>query len=131
MRQLPGLQIHPKQRLDFFVVIDLYVIFVSVETFFVLGVVHSITSESSIRELRKLIVCRSRVFVVNVTADAVVLTTGTFLRGCINFGTQSFPAGRMGDKPALGLALTLEKLDFRLGRMKTGEKSCHCICFML
>ena len=67
----------------------------------------------------------------DVTADAVVLTTGTFLRGCINFGTQSFPAGRMGDKPALGLALTLEKLDFRLGRMKTGEKSCHCICFML
>ena len=64
----------------------------------------------------------------DVTADAVVLTTGTFLRGCINFGTQSFPAGRMGDKPALGLALTLEKLDFRLGRMKTGEKSCQTPC---
>ena len=57
----------------------------------------------------------------DVRADAVVLTTGTFLRGCINFGTQSIPAGRMGDEPAIGLALTLEKLQFRLGRMKTGN----------
>jgi len=55
-----------------------------------------------------------------VEADAVVLTTGTFLRGQINFGTEAFPAGRMGDGSAVALAQTLERLQFRLGRMKTG-----------
>jgi len=57
---------------------------------------------------------------MTVRSKAVVLTTGTFLRGCINFGTETFPAGRMGDEPSVGLARTLEGLDFRLGRMKTG-----------
>lgn len=55
-----------------------------------------------------------------VTSDSVVLTTGTFLRGQINFGAETFPAGRMGDESAVALAQTLERLDFRLGRMKTG-----------
>lgn len=55
-----------------------------------------------------------------VSADAVVLTTGTFLRGQINFGTEAYPAGRMGDDSAIALAQTLERLKFRLGRMKTG-----------
>ncbi len=51
---------------------------------------------------------------------AVVLTTGTFLRGLIHIGTQKTAAGRMGEKPALGLARTLLNQGFSLGRLKTG-----------
>ena len=53
-------------------------------------------------------------------AGAVVLTTGTFLRGLIHMGETTAPAGRIGDAPALGLSETLEKFGFRLGRLKTG-----------
>jgi tRNA uridine 5-carboxymethylaminomethyl modification enzyme len=53
-------------------------------------------------------------------AGAVVLTTGTFLRGLIYIGERQIPAGRMGEGPALGLSATLERLSFRLGRLKTG-----------
>ncbi|AJD54094.1 MULTISPECIES: tRNA uridine-5-carboxymethylaminomethyl(34) synthesis enzyme MnmG [Thalassospira] len=53
-------------------------------------------------------------------AGAVVLTTGTFLRGLIHIGEKTTPAGRIGDAPALGLSETLEKFEFRLGRLKTG-----------
>ncbi len=53
-------------------------------------------------------------------AAAVVLTTGTFLRGLIHIGGETTPAGRAGEAPALGLANTLARLGFRLGRLKTG-----------
>src|SRR5205807_32851 len=53
-------------------------------------------------------------------AGAVVLTTGTFLRGLIHIGERQTPAGRVGEAPALGLSLTLERLGFALGRLKTG-----------
>ena len=53
-------------------------------------------------------------------AGAVVLTTGTFLRGLIHIGERQTPAGRVGEAPALGLALTLQRLGFALGRLKTG-----------
>jgi tRNA uridine 5-carboxymethylaminomethyl modification enzyme len=53
-------------------------------------------------------------------AAAVVLTTGTFLRGLIHIGERQTPAGRVGEAPALGLALTLQRLGFALGRLKTG-----------
>ena len=53
-------------------------------------------------------------------AGAVVLTTGTFLRGLIHIGETRIPAGRVGEAPALGLAVTLERLGLRLGRLKTG-----------
>src|SRR6266849_6775932 len=53
-------------------------------------------------------------------AEAVVLTTGTFLRGLIHIGERQTPAGRVGEAPALGLSLTLQRLGFALGRLKTG-----------
>jgi len=51
---------------------------------------------------------------------AVVLTTGTFLRGLIHRGEETVPAGRVGEKPVLGLSLRLEALGLALGRLKTG-----------
>jgi tRNA uridine 5-carboxymethylaminomethyl modification enzyme len=48
------------------------------------------------------------------------LTTGTFLRGIIHQGEQQTPAGRVGEAPSVGLALSLEKLGLPLGRLKTG-----------
>ena len=53
-------------------------------------------------------------------AAAVVITTGTFLRGLIHIGDTRIPAGRVGDKPAIGLSYTFRRLGFDLGRLKTG-----------
>jgi len=55
-----------------------------------------------------------------IAASAVVLTTGTFLRGLIHVGERRMPAGRVGEAPTIALALTLERAGFRLGRLKTG-----------
>ncbi len=54
------------------------------------------------------------------TTKAVVLTTGTFLRGLIHRGDETIPAGRVGEKPVLGLSTRLENLGLQLGRLKTG-----------
>ncbi len=54
------------------------------------------------------------------SAGAVVLTTGTFLRGLVHIGERRFAAGRMGDAPSLGLSASLERAGFTLGRLKTG-----------
>lgn len=53
-------------------------------------------------------------------AGAVVLTTGTFLRGLIHIGEKQIPAGRVGEAPAMGLSRTLTNLGLALGRLKTG-----------
>ncbi|KAG1702749.1 tRNA uridine 5-carboxymethylaminomethyl modification enzyme MnmG [Nymphon striatum] len=55
-----------------------------------------------------------------VKCGAVVLTTGTFLRGLIHIGEKMIPAGRMGEDPSVGLSATLEKAGFALARLKTG-----------
>src|SRR5690606_36697973 len=51
---------------------------------------------------------------------AVVLTTGTFLRGLIHIGERKFTAGRMNEKSSFGLSETMAKAGFALGRLKTG-----------
>jgi len=51
---------------------------------------------------------------------AVVLTSGTFLRGIIHIGDQRQPGGRMGDRPSVALAEQLAGLGLPLGRLKTG-----------
>jgi len=55
-----------------------------------------------------------------IRAGAVVLTTGTFLRGLIHIGEEKIPAGRAGEDPSLGLSGTLQRCGFELGRLKTG-----------
>ena len=55
-----------------------------------------------------------------IKCSAVVLTTGTFLRGLIHIGQERFPAGRMGEKASTGLSRTMTEVGFELGRLKTG-----------
>ncbi len=55
-----------------------------------------------------------------VRCGAVVLTTGTFLRGMIHIGEQQTPAGRVGEAASVGLAATLGRLGLPMGRLKTG-----------
>jgi len=55
-----------------------------------------------------------------IAAGAVVLTTGTFLKGVIHIGDERTPAGRAGEAPAVGLADRLYGLGLRMGRLKTG-----------
>jgi tRNA uridine 5-carboxymethylaminomethyl modification enzyme len=55
-----------------------------------------------------------------LSAGAVVITTGTFLRGLIHLGEKNWPAGRAGEAPALGLSKSFERAGFSLGRLKTG-----------
>ncbi len=55
-----------------------------------------------------------------LAAGAVVITTGTFLRGLIHLGEKNWPAGRIDEAPALGLSKAFERIGFTLGRLKTG-----------
>lgn len=55
-----------------------------------------------------------------LATGAVVVTTGTFLRGLIHLGEKSWPAGRVGEAPSLGLSSAFERIGFTLGRLKTG-----------
>ncbi|POF32900.1 tRNA uridine-5-carboxymethylaminomethyl(34) synthesis enzyme MnmG [Roseibium marinum] len=55
-----------------------------------------------------------------VACKAIVLTSGTFLRGLIHIGDRKIPAGRSGEAPAMGLSGSLEEIGFDLGRLKTG-----------
>ena len=53
-------------------------------------------------------------------SKAIVVTTGTFLRGLIHIGLTSFPGGRAGDMPSINLSHSLKELGFKMGRLKTG-----------
>ena len=55
-----------------------------------------------------------------IGVGAVVLTTGTFLRGLIHIGEKKIPAGRIGEAPSVGLGERLYDLGLRMGRLKTG-----------
>ena len=55
-----------------------------------------------------------------IAAGAVILTTGTFLRGVIHIGDQSLPGGRIGDAPSIRLAERIDDFGLPLGRLKTG-----------
>lgn len=55
-----------------------------------------------------------------ISCSAVILTTGTFLRGMIHIGDQRTPAGRVGEEPSSGISKCLEKYNFALARLKTG-----------
>ncbi len=55
-----------------------------------------------------------------LSAGAVVITTGTFLRGLIHLGEKNWPAGRVDEAPAMGLSRSFEQAGFALGRLKTG-----------
>ncbi|EJF79232.1 Glucose-inhibited division protein A [Candidatus Bartonella washoeensis] len=70
----------------------------------------------------------------HVFSGAVVLTTGTFLRGLIHIGDKTWPAGRMGEQSTVQLAESLKKYGINLGRLKTGtparlsKKTIHWEC---
>ncbi len=53
-------------------------------------------------------------------ARSVILCSGTFLDGLIHIGLRSFPAGRAGEFPAMGLSDQLRDIGFKVGRLKTG-----------
>ncbi|HID96699.1 MAG TPA: tRNA uridine-5-carboxymethylaminomethyl(34) synthesis enzyme MnmG [Thermodesulfobacteriaceae bacterium] len=67
-----------------------------------------------------------RVFGIETTVgqeihgQAVIITTGTFLKGLIHIGLNRFPAGRLGDPPSNHLSASLQDLGFEMGRLKTG-----------
>ncbi len=55
-----------------------------------------------------------------VSSTKLILTTGTFLNGIIHIGEEQTPAGRFNEKPTTGLSQQLKKLNFKIGRLKTG-----------
>ncbi|MEM7623406.1 MAG: tRNA uridine-5-carboxymethylaminomethyl(34) synthesis enzyme MnmG, partial [Planctomycetota bacterium] len=57
---------------------------------------------------------------LTLTAPAVVLTTGTFMRGLMHTGDTRTPGGRTGEAPANTISAALEAMGFELGRLKTG-----------
>ncbi len=57
---------------------------------------------------------------VQYRVKAVIITTGTFLKGLIHIGFAQYPSGRAGEFPSVGLSDSLRELGFELGRLKTG-----------
>jgi tRNA uridine 5-carboxymethylaminomethyl modification enzyme len=59
-------------------------------------------------------------FAAELTAGAVIVTAGTFLKGLMHIGLDSRPGGRAGDEPSVALSDSLKRFGFRMGRLKTG-----------
>src|SRR5512135_1839410 len=57
---------------------------------------------------------------VQYLSSAVIVTTGTFLKGLIHIGMVHYPSGRAGEFPSIGLSDSLRELGFEIGRLKTG-----------
>lgn len=57
---------------------------------------------------------------IEIKANSVILTNGTFLNGTIHIGEKQFGGGRTGERAATGLTACLNTLGFESGRMKTG-----------
>lgn len=55
-----------------------------------------------------------------IYGKTLILAPGTFLNGLVHIGLTHFPSGRMGDPPSIGLPESLKRLEFRIGRLKTG-----------
>ncbi len=76
--------------------------------------------------VRKLLIRDRKIFGVETDlgyrygGDAVIVTTGTFLKGLIHVGLSRFPGGRAGEPPAVELSDNLRSLGFIIGRLKTG-----------
>lgn len=51
---------------------------------------------------------------------ALILSSGTFMRGLLHIGEKNYAGGRAGDQPSMGLSASLEKMGLKLGRLKTG-----------
>jgi tRNA uridine 5-carboxymethylaminomethyl modification enzyme len=78
------------------------------------GMAQSLTTSS--RRVTGVLVSDGR----QIAAEAVVVTTGTFLNGLMHTGTRRTPGGRVGEKASLGLSASLAALGLSLGRFKTG-----------
>jgi len=63
---------------------------------------------------------QGRDFPAELRAGAVVLTTGTFMRGLMHTGEQKTAGGRHGEGPSVGISAELSRLGFELGRLRTG-----------
>lgn len=77
------------------------------------------TTESLIVEDNKVVGVRTKEGIA-YRGGTVVLSAGTFMQGLIHIGEASYPGGRSGDQPAVGLSKSLIDLGFKLGRLKTG-----------
>ena len=92
--------------------------------------------QTAIRNTRNLTVIEAEVLALEITAGrveavstrcgrrlvagAVIVTTGTFLRGMMHIGSERTPGGRAGEAPSLGLSASFESIGFSLRRLKTG-----------
>ncbi|MEC7840238.1 MAG: tRNA uridine-5-carboxymethylaminomethyl(34) synthesis enzyme MnmG [Chlamydiota bacterium] len=54
------------------------------------------------------------------SCKTLIISSGTFMRGLLHIGEQNYSGGRAGDQPAVGISGSLERLGFKLGRLKTG-----------
>jgi tRNA uridine 5-carboxymethylaminomethyl modification enzyme len=82
-------------------------------------VIHQGTIESLILENQKVVGIETQEGIAYL-GKTVILSSGTFMRGMIHIGATTFSGGRAGDKPSVGLSAALEKIGFKLGRLKTG-----------